>query len=102
MASPTVLAPPPLARAVAFLFFVLSAISLSFALVIALALRTAPAGPMLFSVWCASLGIAAREVPRIWLRSARYVGTEQHVITYFGPSRRRIDRKAISLADRKS
>ena len=98
MASPTVLAPPPLARAVGFLFFVLSAISFSFALVIALGLRTAPAGPMLFSLWCASLGIAAREVPRIWLKGARYVVTDQHVITYFGPFRRSIDRKAISFA----
>ncbi|HEY3664387.1 MAG TPA: hypothetical protein VGL19_00245, partial [Polyangiaceae bacterium] len=67
-------------------------------IVIALALRTAPAGPMLFSVWCAGLGIAAREVPRIWLKSARYVVTEQHVITYFGPFRRSIERKAISFA----
>ena len=97
-ASPTVLAPPPLARATGYLFFILSAISLSFAIVIALGLRTAPAGPMLFSLWCASLGIAAREVPRIWLKSARYVVTEQHVITYFGPFRRSIERKAISFA----
>jgi hypothetical protein len=97
-ASPTVLAPPPLARAAGLVFFVLSAISLSFAIVIALALRTAPAGPMLFSIWCASLGIAAREVPRMWLKKARYVVTEQHVIAYFGPFRRSIDRKAISFA----
>jgi hypothetical protein len=97
-ATPTILAPPPLARAAGLLFFVLSAISLSFALVIALALHSAPVGPMLFSVWCASLGIAAREVPRIWLKNARYVVTEQHVITYFGPFRRSIDRNAISFA----
>jgi len=97
-ASPTVLAPPPLARAAGFVFFVLSAISICFAIVIALALRTAPAGPTLFSLWCAGLGIAAREVPRIWLKSARYVVTEQHVITYFGPFRRSIERKAISFA----
>lgn len=97
-AKPTVLSPPPLARAVSLLCFVLSAISLSFALVIALGLRTAPAGPMLFSVWCASLGMAAREVPRLWLRNARYVVTEQHVITYLGPFRRSIDRQAISFA----
>lgn len=97
-ATPTVLAPPPLARAVSVLFFVLAAISLSFAIVIALALRLAPTGPMLFSMWCASLGIAAREVPRMWLRKARYVVTEQHVIAYFGPFRRSIDRKSISFA----
>jgi hypothetical protein len=97
-ARPTVLAPPPLARAVAFVFFVLAAISLSFALVIALALHAAPASPMLFSLWCASLGIAAREVPRMWLAKARYVVTEQHVITYFGPFRRSIERKSISFA----
>jgi hypothetical protein len=97
-ARPTVLAPPPLARAIAVVFFVLAAISLSFALVIAFALRTAPAGPLIFSVWCASLGIAAREVPRMWLSKARYVVTEQHVITYFGPFRRSIERKAISFA----
>src|SRR6478609_7350783 len=98
MTRPTLLAPPPLARAVGFLFFVLSAISLSFAIVIALALQIAPTSPMLFAIWCASLGIAAREVPRMWLKRARYVVTEQHVITYFGPFRRSIDRKAISFA----
>jgi len=97
-ATPTVLAPPPLARAAGFLFFVLSAISLSFAVVIALALSIPPTALMLFSLWCAGLGIAAREVPRMWLRKARYVVTEQHVITYFGPFRRSIDRKAISFA----
>lgn len=97
-ASPNVLAPPPLARAVSLLFFVLSAISLCFATVIGLALRVPPTGPMLFAMWCASLGVAARELPRLWLRKARYVVTEQHVITYFGPFRRSIDRKAISFA----
>jgi len=97
-ARPTVLAPPPLARAMAFGFFMLSAISLSFALVIGLEVRTAPAGPMLFAMWCASLGIAAREVPRMWLAKARYVVTEQHVIAYFGPFRRSIERKSISFA----
>ena len=97
-ASPTVLAPPPLARAIGVMFFVLSAISLSFAIVIALALRSAPGGPMLFAVWCATLGFAAREVPRMWLKKARYVVTEQHVITYFGPFRRSIERKQISFA----
>lgn len=97
-ASPTVLSAPPFARAIAWVFFVLSAISLCFALVIALALRTPPAGPMLFSMWCASLGIASREVPRLWLKKARYVVTDQHVIAYFGPFRRSIDRQAISFA----
>jgi len=97
-ARPTVLAPPPLARGVALVFFILSAISLSFALVIAFALRTAPAGPMLFSIWCASLGVASREVPRMWLSKARYVVTEEHVIAYFGPFRRSIERKSISFA----
>jgi len=42
-ASPTVLAPPPLARAAGFVFFVLSAISICFAIVIALAF-SAPTG----------------------------------------------------------
>ncbi len=96
--SPTVLAPPALARGAGFVLFVLSAISLSFAIVIALALRRAPAGPMLFSVWCAALGVAVREVPRRWLRNARYVITDQHVIAYFGPFRRSIERQAISFA----
>ncbi|HEY4103404.1 MAG TPA: hypothetical protein VGM44_05915 [Polyangiaceae bacterium] len=95
---PTELAPPPLWRGVALVFFIISAISLSFALVIALVLRTAPAGPMLFSLWCASLGIAAREVPRMWLAKARYVVTDEHVIVYFGPFRRSIERRAISFA----
>ena len=84
-ASPTELAPPPLARAASFLFFVLAAISLSFAVVIALALQTAPAGPLLFSLWCASLGIAAREVPREFF--APFVGAVQGIRAEY----RRID-----------
>lgn len=97
-ARPTVFTLPPTARAASFVCFVLSAISLSFAIVIALALRSAPVGPMLFALWCASMGIAAREVPRIWLQKARYVVTEEHVIAYFGPFRRSIERKSISFA----
>jgi hypothetical protein len=97
-ASPTVLAPPPLARAIAFFLFVLAAISLSFAVVVALGAHGAIGKLMLYSAWCASLGIAAREVPRMWLAKARYVVTEQHVITYFGPFRRSIERKSISFA----
>ena len=85
-------------RALSALLFVLSIISLSFAVVISFALKTPPIGPMLFAIWCAGLGVAARQLPRLWLENARYVITENHVITIFGPFRRTIERKSISFA----
>jgi hypothetical protein len=95
---PAVLAPSRMTRAVAAVFFVLAAIALCFAIVVSLALRVAPAGPVLFAFWCTALGLGARELPRLWLAKARYVVTEQRVITEFGPFRRSIDRKAITYA----
>jgi hypothetical protein len=95
---PTVFASPPMARAIAGLLFALAAISLCFAVVIALTLRTAPSGPMVFALWCGLLGIACREVPRLCLERARYVVTDEHVITYLGPFRRSIERRSISFA----
>lgn len=95
---PKVSEPSRTVRAVSALFFALSLISLSFAVVISFALKTPPLGPTFFALWCAGLGLAARQLPRLWLENARYVITENHVITIFGPFRRTIERKSISFA----
>lgn len=95
---PKVSEPSRTIRAISALLFALSVISLSFAVVISFALKTPPIGPLFFSMWCAALGVAARQLPRLWLENARYVITENHVITIFGPFRRTIERKAISFA----
>jgi len=78
--------------------FVTSAISLLFAIVVTLALRQTPTGPMLFAFWATLLGIAIRTLPRMLMERARYVVTEHHVVTHFGPFRRSIQRSAVSFA----
>lgn len=90
--------PSWLVRAVSALCFVTSAITLLFAIVTSLVLRTTPAAAMLFAFWATVLGIAFRTVPRMLLERARYVVTEHHVVAHFGPFRRSIQRGAVSFA----
>jgi hypothetical protein len=95
---PALIRATPFMRSVAAVAFVASAITTSFAVVVALALH-APFGLLLlFAFWCAALGLGVLEVPRLMLAKARYVVTDQHVIAIYGPFRRTIERKSISFA----
>ncbi|HXK18087.1 MAG TPA: hypothetical protein VNG33_09815, partial [Polyangiaceae bacterium] len=78
--------------------FITSAISLLFAIVVSLALRETPTGPLLFAFWATILGTAIRVLPRMLMERARYVVTEHHVVAHFGPFRRSIQRSAVSFA----
>jgi len=95
---PAVIRPSAFQRALAFVSFFASAITLCFALVVALVLK-ADFGPLFFfAFWCAALGLGVLQGPRIVLSRSRYVVTDQHVIAIYGPIRRTIERKAISFA----
>jgi hypothetical protein len=95
---PAVVRPTAFQRSLSIVAFIASAITLSFALVVALVLH-APSGTLLlFAFWCAAVGLGVVQVPRLLLAQARYVVTEQHVIVIYGPLRRTIERRAISFA----
>jgi hypothetical protein len=95
---PQVVATPPILRAAAFVLFVSSAVSTSYAFVLSLTLGASPAASLLFAAWCASFGLALLHLPRIWLAQVRYIVTENHVISQRGPFRRSIERRAITFA----
>jgi hypothetical protein len=95
---PQVIRTPPIMRAFAAVLFASGAISLSYTLVRWFVLDWSPTPTLLFAAWCAGLGVAAIHVPRLWLRGAEYIVTENHVIWQRGPFRRTIERKAISFA----
>jgi hypothetical protein len=95
---PEVTTPPAFLRALATVAFVIAAITLSFAAVIAVGLREFPGVPLLFAGWCVALGVLLVHVPRRWARTARYLVTEKQVIVKYGPFSRSIERGAISFA----
>ncbi len=95
---PQVIKTPPIFRSIAHLLFVFAAISTSYAVVLGLALQVTPTESLLFAAWSVSLGLAALQLPQLWLKKAQYIITENHVIWRRGPFHRSIERKAISYA----
>jgi hypothetical protein len=93
-----VVSTPTFLRAFAAVFFATSAVSVCFAVVIALSLGSSPLSMLAFGLWTATLGLALLHGPRIWLAQVRYEVTESRVIVKRGPFRRTIDRKGISFA----
>ncbi len=85
-------------RALSAVCFVISAISLLFAVVTSLTLRVTPAETLLFALWSAGLAGGLRAFPRMVLERTRYVVTEHRVVAHFGPFRRSIQRSAVSFA----
>jgi hypothetical protein len=95
---PKVLSVPGAFKLAAIVSSTMSAVALAFAIVIATGLHQAVSSLLAFSLWSATLAIAAWRLP-LWFRSsARYVVTERHVIWQRGRLRRSIDREAISYA----
>lgn len=95
---PKVVKTPPIFKSVAHLLFVFAAISTTYAFVIGLALQVTPTASLIFAVWSITLGLAALQLPQLWLRKAQYIITENHVIWRRGPFHRSIERKSISYA----
>ncbi len=95
---PRVVETPALFRTAAVVLFLTAAVSTSFALVSALALAASPGPLLLFAAWASTLGLAARQLPKIWYSKVQYIITTDHVIWRRGPFRRAIARKSISYA----
>jgi hypothetical protein len=77
---------------------VVSAVTVSFAVVVAKALAVPVGGMILFAAWCATLALAAWRVPIWWRAQVEYLVTERHVIWRRGRIRRSIERGQISYA----
>jgi hypothetical protein len=77
---------------------VASAVTLSFAVVVAKALAVPVGGMLLFSAWCATIALGAWRVPIWWRSQVEYLVTERHVIWRRGRIRRSIEIGQISYA----
>jgi hypothetical protein len=89
---------PFLQRAVAVASAVVSAVTLSFAVVVAKSFAVPVGGMILFAAWSATLGLAAWRVPIWWRSQVEYLVTERHVIWRRGPLRRSIEIGQISYS----
>lgn len=98
MGGPKIVKTPPMFKSVAHLLFVFAAISTCYAFVIGLGLKVPPTESLLFAVWSVTLGLAALQLPQIWLSKAQYIITDNHVIWRRGPFHRSIERRSISYA----
>lgn len=95
---PKVVSVPGVYKLAAVVAGTMSAVALAFAVVIATGLHQSSGSLVGFSMWSATLALAAWRLP-LWFRSsARYVVTEKHVIWRRGRLRRSIDREGISYA----
>ncbi len=82
----------------AFAAAAVSAITLSYAIVVAKALAVPVGGMVVFSAWCATLALGAWRVPVWWRSRIEYIVTDKHVIWRRGPIRRSIAIGQISYA----
>jgi hypothetical protein len=95
---PKVLTVPPVLKAAAAAAGIVAATTLSFAVVVATALRVHAGGMLVFSAWCATIALACWRLPLVWRARVEYLVTDKHVIWRRGPIRRTIERGAISYA----
>jgi hypothetical protein len=84
--------------AMAIVSAVVSAVTLSFAVVVAKSFAAPVGGMILFAAWCATLALAAWRVPIWWRSQVEYLVTERHVIWRRGPIRRSIEIGQISYS----
>lgn len=95
---PQVVSTPPLFKALALLWFMVSASATCFAIVASWGLQTSPLPLLIFAVWTATLGLACVQGPKVWMERVEYIITEGHVIWRRGPLRRVISRSSINYA----
>ncbi|HEY1693244.1 MAG TPA: hypothetical protein VGG39_13845 [Polyangiaceae bacterium] len=77
---------------------VTSAVTLSYAVVVAESLAVPVGGMVLFAAWCATLALAAWRLPLWWRAQLEYLVTDKHVIWRRGRLRRSIDIHQVSYA----
>ncbi len=89
---------PSLYRGGAIVCGLTSAITTTFAVVVATALHAPSGGRLAFAAWMATLALAFELGPKWWLSGLEFLVTERHIIVRRGRFRRFIDRKAVSFA----
>jgi hypothetical protein len=77
---------------------VVSAVTLSYAVVAAVSLHARVGGMVLFAAWSAALALAAWRGPLWWRARVEYLVTDRHVIWRRGRIRRSIDIAQVSYA----
>jgi hypothetical protein len=87
--------PGPL-KLVALVAAVVAASTLCFAIACAMVLAVDVSGMVVFAAWCATIGVGAWRLPRVWRDGVEYIVTEKHVIWRRGRMRRTIERNEIS------
>jgi hypothetical protein len=85
-------------KVVAGVAAIVSAVTLSYAVVVASSLRAPVGGMVLFAAWCATLALGAWRGTLWWRSQVEYLVTERHVIWRRGPLRRSIEIGQISYA----
>ncbi len=85
-------------KVVAWVAGVFSAVTLSYAVVVATSLRAPVGGMLLFAAWCATLALGAWRGTLWWRSQVEYLVTERHVIWRRGPLRRSCEIRQISYA----
>jgi hypothetical protein len=85
-------------RVISAVAAVVSAVTLCYAVVIAMSLDVPVGGMVLFAAWCATLALGAWRLPIWWRSQLEYVVTERHVIWRRGRIRRSIETRQISYA----
>ncbi|MFO0587475.1 MAG: hypothetical protein U0441_08045 [Polyangiaceae bacterium] len=89
---------PSLYRAGAILCALTSAITTTFAVVVAKALGAPTGGRLAFAAWMATLALALEIGPKWWLSGLEFKITDKHIIVRRGRIHRFIDRGAVSFA----
>jgi hypothetical protein len=89
---------PFVQKVVATVCAVISAVTLSFAVVVGRLLHAQVGGMVLFAAWCAAASLAAWRLPLWWRSEVEYLVTDRHIIWRRGRIRRSIDIKQISYA----
>ncbi len=93
-----VMAVPPGQKALSLVAGMVSAVTLSFAVVAAKSLDVPVGGMILFAAWCATVALGAWRIPIWWRSGLEYLVTERHVIWRRGRIRRSIEISQISYA----
>jgi len=89
---------PLVNKVAALVSAIVSFVTLSYALVFALALRVHVGSMLAFAAVCALMAVAAWRVPLWWRAQLEYIVTDKHVIWRRGRLRRSIEIRAISYA----
>ena len=89
---------PFVQKAMAIVSGVVSAVTLSYAIVVAKSFDAPVGGMILLAAWSATLALGAWRVPLWWRSQVEYIVTERHVVWRRGPIRRSIDIAQISYS----